>query len=536
MGWMHRVRALLRREHLAADLDEELQFHLAMREQLNAQEGMPQDDARSDAIRRFGNPARWKEKMSEIDVFTVPETVWQDVRFAARMLAKHRGFTAVGILALGLGVGVNTAIFTVYKSFLLRPLDASDARQLVNISRTDYQGKYDATFSFADYEAYRDHNQVFSGMIAAAGDEVALSGVGGAPGAGGSMEGRLASAVGFRLPSLMSGGAEFVTASIVSDNYFSVLGVSAVRGRTFRPNDPHKHTSSPGVLVSENYWQRRFRGDPALLGRSVKLNGAAFTVIGITPRDFMGTNLNVPNFWIAIRQWDLLHPGSDIIHDRENACCRLYGRLAPGTRLSEAQAEMNLLADQLRSQHAPHSDASKPMTIQLSSGSPFGPDLEPGLQCRGCADHVRGGNGFTDSLRQPRQSSIGSRGSAAERNGDSPFPGSQSRKTDQTTPHGKRDPGPSRRRRIVVSDMVDPAVAGGGDIGYSACRVGRLCNACCSGYAGVRIRVCSIAPGWPVVRTCTGVGVFETILSSALKEEGAHFSVCDSQVARRAMD
>jgi len=166
MGWMHRVRALLRREHLAADLDEELQFHLAMREQLNAQEGMPKEDARSDAIRRFGNPARWKEKMREIDVFTVPETVWQDVRFAARMLAKHRGFTAVGILALGLGVGINTAIFTVYKSFLLRPLDASDARQLVNISRTDYQGKYDATFSFADYEAYRDHNQVFSGMIA----------------------------------------------------------------------------------------------------------------------------------------------------------------------------------------------------------------------------------------------------------------------------------------------------------------------------------------------------------------------------------
>jgi predicted permease len=379
MGWTHRVRALLRREHLAADLDEELQFHLAMREQLNAQEGMPQEDARSDAIRRFGNPARWKEKMREIDVSTVPETVWQDVRFAARMLAKHRGFTAVGILALGLGVGVNTAIFTVYKSFLLRPLDASDARQLVNISRTDYQGKYDATFSFADYQAYRDHNQVFSGMIAAAGDEVALSGVGGAPGAGGSMEGRLASAVGFRLPSLMSGGAEFVTASIVSDNYFSVLGVSAVRGRTFRPNDPHDHTASPGVLISENYWQRRFRGDPALLGRSIKLNGVAFTVIGITPRDFMGTNLNVPNFWMSIRQWDLLHPGSDIIHDRENACCRLYGRLAPGTSLSEAQAEMNLLADQLRSQHAPHSDASKPVTIQLYPGSPLGPDLEPGL-------------------------------------------------------------------------------------------------------------------------------------------------------------
>ncbi len=143
MGWMQRVRALFRRKHLSADLDEELQFHLAMREQLSAQEGMPQEEARSDAMRRFGNPGRWKEKMREIDVFTLPETVWQDVRFAARMLAKHRGFTGVAIFALGLGIGVNTAIFTVYKSFLLRPLDASDTRQMVNVDRTDYQGKYD---------------------------------------------------------------------------------------------------------------------------------------------------------------------------------------------------------------------------------------------------------------------------------------------------------------------------------------------------------------------------------------------------------
>ncbi len=379
MGWMHRVRALFRREHLSADLDEELQFHLAMREQLSAREGMPLEEARSDAMRRFGNPGRWKEKMREIDVFTLPETVWQDVRFAARMLAKHRGFTAVAILALGLGIGVNTAIFTVYKSFLLRPLDASDARQMVNVSRTVYQGKYDPSFSFADYEAYRDDNHVFSGLIAVTGDEVALSGVGNAPDAGGSIGGRLASAVGFRLPSVMSGGAEFVTASIVSDNYFSVLGVKAVRGRIFGPEDTHDATS-PGVLISENYWQRRFRGDPAVLGRSIKLNGAPFTVIGITPRDFMGTNLNVPNFWIPLRKQELLRPGGNILHDRENACCRIYGRLAPGTRLGEAQAEMNLLAEQLRSQHAPHSDASKPVTIQLYPGSPFGRDLEAGLQ------------------------------------------------------------------------------------------------------------------------------------------------------------
>src|SRR5882724_3595249 len=100
---------------------------------------------------------RVKERIREIDLFTFPETIWQDLRFAARMLAKHPGFTATAILALGLGIGVNTAIFTIYRAILLRPLDASDARQMVNISRTDYRGKYDPAFSYADYEAYRDH-------------------------------------------------------------------------------------------------------------------------------------------------------------------------------------------------------------------------------------------------------------------------------------------------------------------------------------------------------------------------------------------
>jgi hypothetical protein len=360
MGWMQRMRAYFRQENLSADLDEELQFHLAMREQLNAEKGMSNEEAHKEARRQIGNPTRLKEQMREIDLFTFPETVWQDLRFAFRMLAKHPGFTSTGILALGLGVGVNTAIFTVYRAVLLRPLDASHARQLMNISRTNYQGKYDPNFSYADFEVYRDHNHVFSGLIAATGNEVALSGVSNAPSTEHEGVGALASAVGFRMPRLMAGGAEFVTTSIVSDNYFSVLGVSPVRGRSFDPNDARDNTA-PSVMISENYWQRKFGGDPALIGKSIKLNGVAFTVIGITPHDFMGTNLNVPNFWIPLRQQALLHSGNDIIHDRENACCRLYGRLASGIQLSEAQAEMNLLAEQLRPLHAPHSDFNKPI-------------------------------------------------------------------------------------------------------------------------------------------------------------------------------
>ena len=380
MGLTRRVLALFRRDRLSADLDEELQFHLAMREQLNAKEGMARAEARADAVRRFGNLTHLKEMMREIDLLTFPETIWQDTRFAARMLMKDPGFSATAIVVLGLGIGVNTALFTVYRAFLMRGIDADRRSEMVNVERTNYAGKFDPTFSYKDFEAFRDHNHSFAGLIAATGDEPALTGAGDGPSLGHSMGGALARAAGFNLPSLIGGGAEFVTASLVSDDYFSVLGVGALRGRVFGVDDARDARATPEVLISCNYWQRKFGGDPATVGKSIKLNGVAFTIIGITPQDFMGTNINVPDFWIPLREQVLLHPGSTLLADRENACCRIYGRLAHGVHAREAQAEMDLLAEQLRSQHAPHSDASKPMTIQLDRGSPFGRDLDTGLK------------------------------------------------------------------------------------------------------------------------------------------------------------
>jgi predicted permease len=379
MGWMSRMRTLWNRDNHSSDLDEELEFHLTMREKWNAEHGMGQEEARANARQRFGNATRWKEMMGYVDVFTFPETVWQDVRFAVRMLLKHASFTAIAILALGLGIGVNTAIFTVYRAFLLRGIDAKDNGQMVNISAIDYAGKGSPAFSYPDYEAYRDLNHVFSGLVAATGDEVALTGIGGAANVGGSMGGALARAAGFRMPSLMAGGAEYVTASLISDNYFSVLGVGGARGRVFTPEKPGGDKDAPIALISWNYWQRRFESDPEVVGKTIKMNGAAFTIIGITPRDFMGTNINVPDFWLPLREQAVLHAGSTVLEDRENTCCRLYGRLQRGTRLSEAQAEMNILAEQLRVLHSPHSEDIKPKTIQIYPGSPFGREIDTDL-------------------------------------------------------------------------------------------------------------------------------------------------------------
>ncbi len=378
MGWRQKIRALFNQEQLSADMDEELQFHLAMRKELNIENGMSEDEAGSAARRQIGNPTWLKEEMRTIDLFAFPDTVWQDLKFAFRMLAKQRRFTFTAILALGLGIGVNTAVFTLYRAFFLRPLDANNAKELVNVSRTNYMGKYDPNFSYPDYEIYRDRNRVFSGLIAATADEVTLSGFGDSSSNGHEMVGALANAVGFRTPSVMTGGAQFVTVSLVSDNYFSVLGANSIRGRSFDAGDARD--TLPVVMISENYWRRKFDADPSLLGRSISLNGVSFAVIGISPHDFMGTNLNVPNFWIPLRFQKLLHPSDDILHDREDACCRLYGRLAPGVHLSEARAEVNVLAEQLRPLHSGHSDFSKPLTVQLSPGSPFGRDLDIDLR------------------------------------------------------------------------------------------------------------------------------------------------------------
>src|SRR5579862_1338635 len=125
MGWIARARALFRREEVSAEIDEEIRFHLAMREQSNAAQGMTAEEARRDARRRFGNAARAAENVREADLLTFLESIARDVRFAARMLAKYPSFTGLAVLALSAGIGINTAAFSAYKAFLLRPLDGA---------------------------------------------------------------------------------------------------------------------------------------------------------------------------------------------------------------------------------------------------------------------------------------------------------------------------------------------------------------------------------------------------------------------------
>ena len=153
-----------------------------------------------------------------------------------------------------------------------------------------------------------------------------------------------------------------------------------MRGRTFETGDGKELAASPAILISENYWQRRFAGDPSILGKVIRLNGAAFTIIGITPHDFVGTSVTTPDFWVPLSLLPLVQPSDNWLRDRENHCCRLYARLAPGISIRQAQAEMAVLADHLRTLHDPHSELSKPSTVRLWPGSPFGRAMDSDLK------------------------------------------------------------------------------------------------------------------------------------------------------------
>ncbi len=376
MAWISRLRALFRRDKLARELDEELAFHLSMREQWNVEQGMPHAEAHCDARRRFGNPSVWREHMSEIDLMILPQTILQDLRYGARTLFRNAGFTTVAILALTLGIGVNTTAFTFYKAIFTRSLDARDPERMVNISLVRQSAGTEYDFSYPDYQAYRSNLHSFSGVIALSNDRLIVAEAGG--GQRISSAGTVLGKLGLLPPSAID--AEFAATNEVSENYFSVLGVNALRGRTFDAMSLSELAASPSVLISESYWQKRFAGDPSILGKIVRLNGLPFTIIGVTPHDFVGTSVAAPDFWFPLSLVPLIHPDGNLLRDRENQWCRLFARLAPGVTIGQAQAEMTLFANHLRTLHDAHSELSKPVTALLSPGSPFPRDLDSGLK------------------------------------------------------------------------------------------------------------------------------------------------------------
>src|ERR1043165_8640298 len=183
------------------------------------------------------------------------QTLWQDLRYSLRLLLKRPGFTLVAVITLALGIGANTAIFSLVNTVLLRPFPVAHPDELYSLSAT---GKNDAilAFSYPDFVDYRDRNDVLAGIFAPRIAPMSLS---------------------------RDSNNERVWGYLVSGNYFEVLGVSAIQGRTFTADEDRARLAAPVAVLSYACWQRRFGADPAVVGQDVLINGHSFKVIGITP-------------------------------------------------------------------------------------------------------------------------------------------------------------------------------------------------------------------------------------------------------------
>lgn len=249
------------------------------------------------------------------------QTLWQDIRFGFRILRKSPAFTAVAVLSLALGIGANTAVFSIINASLLKPLPVEQPDRLLSFFTTDTKNPGNLPTSHLNYVDYRDQNQVFSGLLA-----YTFAGL-----------------------SLTKGEVtEPIFGLVVSGNYFDVLEVKVALGRTFLPEEDKTPGTHPVVVLSHGLWQRSFGGEPGLVGKTISLNRLDYTVVGIAPPDFTGTDLGQgPDLWVPMMMHDHVQPGFDWYNTRRGLFLNLIGRLKPGVSIEQAQASLTTFASQL---------------------------------------------------------------------------------------------------------------------------------------------------------------------------------------------
>ncbi len=249
MRWFNifaaRLRALRHRERVIHDIDAEFDAHVEMETRANIERGMAAPDARRAALRSFGNFGSVRDVAYEVKGGGMLETLIQDVKYALRGLARQKTFTAVAVITLALGIGANTAIFSVVNELLLRPLPYADAERLVMLWEVTPEGRHQNTLSRANFRAWREQGSSFESMAAFSDQRLNLTG---------------------------SGEAEEVSVQFATPELFHVLGVDPIIGRAFTADDARENTPNVAVL-GYNFWQRRFGGDRQIVGKAITLNG-----------------------------------------------------------------------------------------------------------------------------------------------------------------------------------------------------------------------------------------------------------------------
>ncbi len=335
--WL-RVRALFRRGEVDRELEDELAFHLAMETDAGVKRGLSEEEARREARVRFGGVDRWTEETRDARGLGLWDELRQDARLALRMLTRQRLFAVAAVLTLALGIGANTAIYSVIRAVLLGQLPFAAPDRLVMVWETDRSsGTTHEPASWPDVEDFRERSRTVSDFASMAGWESTLTGAGADP--------------------------ERVAAMAVTPNFLSMLGVRPVAGRLFAP-DEGRMEAARVVLLSEAFWRARFGADPSVVGGTITLNEQPTTVVGIVPSDadvgirqvidkadygpsFGGSDVDV---WLAMipdaRQFS-----------RQTHPFLTLGRLAPGATLTSARREMTSIATDLEREYADANEA-----------------------------------------------------------------------------------------------------------------------------------------------------------------------------------
>ena len=329
--WAAKAKGLFTQGRQDCAMDAEFHSHLELLTERYVRQGMSDDDAARAARLQFGNVTLLKERQRAQWSFVSPAEWWGDIRFGLRMLMKKPGSNAAVVLALALGIGMNAAVFSFVNALLLRPpAGVSATGSLVEIwlhNRTAAGIQGYLPFAYPDYAYYRDHSHSLEGVLAFDGD-------------------------GHPTIWNRSGEGQVIQGQLVSGNYFSELGVNPVLGRALSNGDDQLESPHSVVVLSYSFWQKELGSDAGVVGRTLVLNGAAFTVVGVAPAAFTGMLVATePDFWAPLATQDLFTHDKARMKDRNGYWLIVLGRLGPGMDRVKAQAEMHVMAHQLELDH-----------------------------------------------------------------------------------------------------------------------------------------------------------------------------------------
>src|SRR5438309_4736104 len=325
------LRSLLRKERVEGELDEELRGFLEMAAQEKIKQGMNRKDALRVVRLERGNLEGTKEVVRSAGWESFVETLWQDLRFAARMLRKNPGSTAAVVIALALGIGLNTTVFSFVNALLLRPPEGVKApeelREIWMHNPRDSGAQGYLPLTYPDYLYYRDHNQSFEGMLVY------------------DFEPQM-------VTWNRSGEGQTEFGQLVSGNFFSLLGVNAVLGRTISAEDDQPANPQPVVVLGYGFWRRHLGSDSTFLGKTLMLNGVNYSVIGIAPPGFTGLFVGLePDFWAPTAMVEQITRDKGRLSNWHSHSLIAIGRLKPEASTVAARAEVSVLEHQIETDH-----------------------------------------------------------------------------------------------------------------------------------------------------------------------------------------